>query len=161
MLCATVLVAPGLSACRPMYGPTASGVPLKEVMAAVEINTIPGRVGQRVRNELIFATTRGGDANKPEYRLDIAVRESASSLLVTQTGDAQAEMFHLDADFKLVKIATNEVVFQGKSSGRAAFDRYESIFTNVRGRRDAEDRAASTIADDIRTRIAAYLSSTA
>lgn len=161
MLGASVLVAPAMSACRPMYGPTASGAPLKEVMASVEITTIPGRVGQVVRNELIFDTTRGGYANDPKYRLDIAVRESSSSLLVTQTGDAQGEMFHLDADFKLIKLATNEVVFQGKSSGRAAFDRYESIFTNVRGRRDAENRAAKTVADDIGTRIAAYLSSTA
>lgn len=134
---------------------------MKEVMSSVEITTIPGRVGQRVRNELIFATTRGGYADKAQYKLDIAVRESTSSLLVTQTGDAQGEMFHLDADFKLVKLGTNEVVFQGKSSGRAAFDRYESIFTNVRGRLDAENRAATTVADDIRTRIAAYLSSTA
>lgn len=161
MLGASLLAGPLVAACQPLYGPTPSGASLKDVMASVEISTIPGRVGQRVRNELIFATTRGGYAAQPEYRLAIAVRESTRALLVTQTGDAQGEMFFLDADFKLIKIATNEVVFQGKSSGRAAFDRYDAIFANVRAKVDAENRAASTVADGIRTRVAAYLASTA
>lgn len=161
MLGAALMAAPALSACQPLYGPTTSGAALKDVMASVEISTIPGRVGQKVRNELIFGTTRGGLPAKPEYRLDIVVRESARSLQVTQTGDAQGEIFFLDADFKLIRLANNETVFKGKSAGRAAFNRYDPIFTNVRARIDAENRAASTVADGIRTRIAAYLSSAA
>ena len=48
---------------QPLYGgTTASGAKLAEVMAAVDINPIPGRVGQRVRNELIFENTGGGGA---------------------------------------------------------------------------------------------------
>lgn len=161
MLGASLLAAPALSACQPLYGPTASGAALKDVMASVEIATIPGRVGQKVRNELIFETTGGGSAAKPEYRLDIAVKESSRRLQVEKTGDARGEIFHLDADFKLVKLDTNQVVFEGKSTGRAAFDRFDAIFTNVRARIDAENRAATTVAENIRTRLAAYLSSTA
>ena len=48
---------------QPLYGgTTAGGAKLAEVMAAVEIDPIPGRVGQRVRNELIFENTGGGYA---------------------------------------------------------------------------------------------------
>ena len=48
-----------LSACgsegfRPLYGTTASGVGLEEKMAQVQVAPIPSRVGQRIRNELIF-----------------------------------------------------------------------------------------------------------
>lgn len=161
LLGSAAIAAPALAACQPLYGTTPSGAAMKDVMAGVEIATIPGRVGQRVRNELIFATTRGGNPAEPRYRLEIAVRESTKNLLVERTGDARAEMFHLNARFKLVELSSKEIVFEGESAARAAFDRYDPIFSNVRARRDAENRAASTVAEGIRTRIAAYLSANA
>jgi LPS-assembly lipoprotein len=50
------------------------------------------------------------------------------------------------------------VVFQGTSNARAPFERFESIYSNVRAREDAENRAARIVADDLKTRLAAYLS---
>ena len=47
---------------QPLYGPTASGALLKDVMRTVNISIVPGRVGQRIRNELIFKPTGGGEA---------------------------------------------------------------------------------------------------
>lgn len=156
-----LLLAPLVSACQPLYGRTPSGAQLKDVMASLKITEVPGRVGQRVRNELIFTSTGGGRPAQPEYRLDIAVRESVSNTLVERTGDVKGQLYNLDAQFKLVRLVDNQVVLQGKSTGRAAFDRYDPIFTNVRARIDAENRAARIVADGIRTRIAAFLSSTA
>ena len=40
-------------------------------------------------------------------------------------------------------------------------ERFQSIYSNVRAREDAENRAASTVADDLKTRLAAYLSGAA
>ena len=57
-----------LSACgdaagfRPLYGPTASGGNVSEHLKQVDLAPIPGRVGQRIRNEMIFQTTGGGDS---------------------------------------------------------------------------------------------------
>lgn len=150
-----------VSACKPLYGPTASGAALKDVMAGIEINTIPGRVGQRVRNELIFDTTRGGYAAEAQYQLNISVREAVQNILVESTGDARGQLYILDAKFKLVHLADKRIVLEGKSTARAAFDRFDPIFANVRARIDAENRAADTIAEGIRTRIAAHLSSSA
>lgn len=158
---AAVMTAPFISACQPLYGTTQSGARLKDVMAGLQITEVPGRVGQRVRNELIFTSTGGGRAETYLYRLDIAVRESVTNTLVELTGDIQGQQFNLDAQFKLVRLADNQVMLQGKSTGRAAFDRYDPIFTNTRARIDAENRAARVVADGIRTRIAAFLSSTA
>lgn len=156
-----VLAGPAVSACRPLYGTTAGGEALKDVMAEVEIATIPGRVGQRIRNELIFATTRGGYAPDARYRLEIIVRESVGNILVETTGDARGQMFNLDAKFKLINLADRKIVLEGKSAARAAFDRFDPIFANIRAKVDAENRAASTVADGIRTRVAAYLSRSA
>lgn len=161
LLGASALAAPALAACQPLYGTTPGGVALKDVMAGVDVATIPGRVGQRVRNELIFATTRGGYAAEPIYRLNINVRESVNNLLVKQSGDARGSMFVLDADFILVRLGDKETVFKGRSTARAAFDRFDPIFTNIRARIDAENRAARSLAESIRTQLAAYLSQAA
>ena len=158
---AALLVAPFVSACQPLYGRTQSGARVKDVMASLEISEVPGRVGQKVRNELIFTSTGGGHSADPAYRLDITVRESVSNILVELTGDIQGQQFNLDADFTLVRLADKQTVLRGKSTGRAAFDRFDPIFTNIRARIDAENRAARVVADGIRTRIAAFLSSTA
>ena len=71
---------------HPLYGPTASGANLSDVMKTVDVATIPSRTGQRLRNELLFGTTGGGAAAAPVYRLDVALRESTRNALVTQQG---------------------------------------------------------------------------
>lgn len=152
-----------LSGCgfQPLYGPTASGEQLSDVMRAVDITTVPGRVGQNIRNELVFRTTGGGYADKPRYRLDIAVRESVVNTLINREGDAQGEIYQLYSSFKLIRLADNKIVLEGHTNARAASDKNESVFASIRAKRDGQDRAARTIAEAIRTRIAAYLSTAA
>ena len=160
-----VLLGPVLSGCgmQPLYGSAAvtGGTGVGDKLAAIDIKEIPGRVGQVVRNELVFKTTGGGEAAAPLYRLEIALRESAQSTLVEIEGDAKGLVFALNADFKLIRAEDNSVLMTGKAQGRAAYQKVESIFANIRARKDAEDRAAKTIADSIRTRIAAHLSQAA
>ncbi len=146
---------------QPLYGTNTGGGSVKDAMKSVVIAPIPGRVGQRLRNELIFGTTGGGDAYTPKYRLQIAIRENVTSILVETTGDAEGQLFNLDASFKLLRISDEAVVFEGESTSRAAYDKFEQIFANTRARLDAENRAARTVADGIRTRIAAFLSRSA
>ncbi|MDA7946416.1 MAG: hypothetical protein MPJ78_02955 [Hyphomicrobiaceae bacterium] len=153
-----LLAAPLASACQPLYGSTPNGARVKDVMAGIDITEIPGRVGQRLRNELIFSTTGGGRAGGSVYRLEISVRESLTKTLVSTTGDAQGEIYFLEANYKLVSLADNKIVFRGKGVGRAAYDRFNPIFSNVRARIDAENRAARIVADTIRTGVAGYLS---
>ncbi len=153
----------GLAGCgfQPLYGgTTAGGAKLAEVMSAVEVNPIPGRVGQRVRNELIFENTGGGSAPPAKYRLDIAVKESVTPQLVQITGNATGEVYQLDAAFKLLD-AQGKVILQGSAISRAPYNRFQEIFANVRARYDAENRAARTVAESIKVRIAAFLANTA
>jgi LPS-assembly lipoprotein len=130
-------------------------------MAAVEVDPIPGRVGQRVRNELIFANTGGNYAAPQKYRLDIVVKESVTDQLVQITGDATGQVFELNATYKLVDVSNGKVLLVGSAISRAPYNRFQEIFANVRARMDAENRAASTVAESIKTRIAAYLATTA
>jgi LPS-assembly lipoprotein len=147
---------------RPMYGATGiGGAAASEKLAQVDISTIPGRVGQQLRNEFIYQSTGGGERAEPVYRLEVAVRESVTSTLIEKTGDARGQVYNLDAAFKLIRIADKQVVMEGKSYSRAAFDRFSSIYSNVRAREEAETRAAKTIAEELRTRISAYVATAA
>jgi LPS-assembly lipoprotein len=162
-LAVTLAAAPILAACgpgdfQPLYGPTASGEHLQDVLAKVDIAPIPSRVGQRVRNELIFHNTGGGAAPKPDYRLEIVLREGINSTLVTTTGEAYSQVYNVEAAYQLINIKKKEVVLKGSSHARAAFERYQSIYANVRARDDAEVRVARTIADELKVRLSAYLS---
>lgn len=147
---------------KPLYGTSAiGGADVNDKLATVDIAPIPGRVGQRLRNEFIFQSTGGGDAKPTKYRLEVAVRESVSSTLVKIDGNARGQIYNLDAAFKLVRVTDSAIVLEGKSYGRAGFERVTSVFANVRAREDAENRAAKTVGEELRTRLLAYLASPA
>ena len=152
----------GLSACgfQPLYGSgttTASGARLSEAMSAVNVAPIPGRVGQKVRNELIFASTGGNYAPEPRYSLKIVLTQGEVEQLVQITGDARGTVLVLTASFTLTDIASGNVIYQGSTLSRAAFNRYQEIFANRRARYDAENRAAGEVAKSVKTQIAASL----
>ncbi len=160
-MASAVVMAPMLAGCeagsgfRPMYGSLGGNAEAK--LAAVEFGSIPSRVGQRIRNELIFQGTGGGTPAPPNYRFEVAIRESVTSTLVRRDGESDSQIYSLDAKFQLIDIRTKKVVLEGMSYGRAGFERFSSIFSNVQARQDAENRAARTVAQDIKSRLAAYL----
>src|SRR5262249_40594172 len=161
-------LSPALGACsggfRPLYGTTASGAGMQERLAQIDYAPIPGRVGQRIRNELIFESTGGGgNALPPTHRLEVVVKESVLSTLVTNEGEALGQIYAIQASFRLIDVKSKDKkgVLQGTSNARAGYERFQSIYSNVRAREDAENRAARTVADDLKTRLAAYLSGAA
>ena len=108
----------------------------------------------------IFENTGGSGQTGTTYKLDIVIKESLTNELVKISGDAKSQVYELDATFKLIS-NDGRVVLEGKATSRAAYERYETVFSNVRARQDAENRAARTVAESIKVRIAAYLSQAA
>ena len=161
-LAAGLIVSAALTGCgfRPMHASAEYGGPEPgQTLAAVEIPVIGGRVGQRVRNEIVYDIKQaGGDYEAPNYRLEIQLRDSIDSIAVEQTGNATSEVYNLVASFKLYRINGNEILLTGTSRSKASLDRFEPEFSNLRARRDAENRAAKEIAESIRTRVGAFLS---
>lgn len=159
-------VTPLLAACgsdgfRPLYSTTPNGVGLQERLAQLDVAPIPGRVGQRIRNDLIFQASGGGELAPPTHRLEVTINESVLTTLVKIDGDSLGQIYQVQANFKLVSLKDKKVVLTGTSHGRAGFERFQSIYSNVRARDDAENRAARTVAEDLKTRVAIYLSSAA
>jgi len=144
----------GANSFKPMYASSsAGGTGLVEKLRSIQITTIPGRVGQIIRNELTFQNSGGGELAAAKYRLDIPVTERVISTLVNAEGDSAGQIYQVDAQFKLVKISDDSVVVAGKSYGRAGFERFSSIFSNVRALEDAKKRAAISIAQDIKSQL--------
>ncbi len=150
-----------LSGCafKPLYGTTATNAQLQDTLKSVSIPEVPGRVGQVVRNELIFRFTGGGHADAPQYKLTLAVKESVKSQFVRRDGDSAGQFLELTTSFKLYRLSDDKLpILEGTSFAKAAFVDNTSIYSNVRSRRDAEDRAAKTTAEDLQVRISAFLS---
>ena len=153
---------PALSACggsgfQPLYanGPNSTG----EQLAQVDIAPIPGRVGQRVRNELIFQNTGGKEVPPPRFKLEVVLRETNHTTLVQTDGTSRGAIYLLEANFRLLDIKNpRNILFQGTSYGRGAFERLDSIYSNVRAAEDAQNRVARTVAEDMKQRVATYLS---
>jgi LPS-assembly lipoprotein len=152
------LVGCGDAGFRPLHAPGVGGAKASERMKEVDFAPIPGRVGQRIRNDLIFESTGGGYAAPPQYRFEVVLRESLTSTLVDAKGRVSGAIYSVQASFRLIDAKAKTVVFQGTSHARAAFERFDSIYSNVRAREDAENRVARTISEDLKTRLAAYLS---
>lgn len=150
----------GGSGFKPLYGQSGIGADMRQRMAAIEYQAIPGRVGQRMRNELIFLSTGGGHPAPPEYRVETVIKQHVTTTLVQIDGDSHAQVYVLQAAFRIIDLKTKKVLMQGNSTSRAAFERFDPIFSNIRAREDAENRAARTVAREMHDRLAAYLSRT-
>ncbi len=142
---------------KPLYGAT-GGQSYDQRLARVDIGPVSGRVGQRIRNELVFERSTGHQSAGSDLRLDIVLTEFVLTTLVSATGTSSSQVYQLEARYQLVDTKTKKSVLDGRSLGRGSFDRFASIYSNIRGREDAENRVAKSIAEDIRTRLLAHLS---
>ena len=149
-----------LSACfRPMYASVSStGVPLTATMASVTIPAVDGRVPQQVRNHLDFALT-GGAAHAPtRYVLDLQVTSvHTSSIVNVRTDEPEIDTVIVTANFTLTAPGSQTAVLSGRNISTKSYDRTLQRFAASRALRDAEDSAARVVADQIHTRVAAYL----
>lgn len=155
---------------EPLYGQRtlAGGEGLRHRLAAVEVIPIKvptgspqARIAVEVRNGLIFDLTGGSGGSSATHSLHIDMNSSVGQIIIDQhTARADVQQFGIDVTYSLTEIATGKSVMTGRTFARVAFDNpgQQQRFANARGQRDAEDRAAKTIADAIKSRLASYFS---
>lgn len=158
-LFAVVSCAAMLAGCfQPMYGGV-SGQALVSDMRAIKVEPIPERIGHYLGNELNFALNGTGAAISPKYRLLVSVRQRVQSPLIdTVSGRATSGVVVVDAEYRLVPVGGDIPVVSGVAFATASYDRTSQRFANLRAAREAEIRTAKSLADQIRTRLAADLS---
>jgi len=149
------------SACtiQPIYMPIANGPRVASDLAAVSIEDIGDRVGQEVRNNLIFGFTGGGEPAPPRYDLAMRVTTTEQRLGFERDELAPAYSVTVTVAYELKEIGTGRVILRSLNRGIASYDRSNQAFSNERARIDAENRAAQSVAQDIQLRLAAALAS--
>jgi LPS-assembly lipoprotein len=163
-LLAVAAVAGATSGClRPLYGPTASGEPLKDVLAAIDVEKVatkPNRelIGHHLRSELVFGLDGSGEPPPKRYKLALVVRDGLSVPVVdTATGRAVSAILNVDVDYTLTSFDGSQTIAKGTASVSATYDRTAQRFADVRAARDADIRAAKLAAEQIRIRLSAAL----
>ncbi|HEY7457295.1 MAG TPA: LPS assembly lipoprotein LptE [Xanthobacteraceae bacterium] len=162
-LIAAGLVAAALGGCmfQPMYAQTplfGSGPSLRDALRDVEVASINGRIGNELRNDLIYELT-GGEGNQVDapFRLTLVANVSSFSPVIdTESGRPVAEMVSFDVTYKLHDVVRDRTVLTEQALARVSIDRSQQRYANVRAIRDAENRAAKVVAEQIRSRLASF-----
>src|SRR5260370_16101701 len=152
---------------QPMYAEHTDGTPgLREKLMGVEVPPVDksnasreARIQVEIRNALAFKLYGNALGMPPTHRLVLRFTSSRSSLMVdTNTGLPTSENYGIDAQYNLIDIATNKSVMTGTTFSRVSYDMPGSYqrFARSRAYRDAEDRAAQEIAENIQTRLASF-----
>ena len=160
---AAALFTAALGGCmfQPMYAQTplyGGGPSLNEALRDVDVATIDGRIGNELRNDLIYELT-GGQGNRTDapYRLTLVANVgSFNPVIDTESGRPVAQMVSFDITYKLQDVVQDRIVLTERAMARVSLDRSQQRFANLRAVRDAENRAAKVVADQIRARLASY-----
>ncbi|MBM0207052.1 hypothetical protein JNW90_31690 [Micromonospora sp. STR1s_5] len=128
---------------RPLYGPTASGEKLQDVLAAIEVEKVVSpagqeRIGHYLRSELIFDLDGSGTPHPKRYKLTLDTAETIQPVSVdTASGRADAALLNGAVKFDL-KNAAGKSVFAGIARANATYQRDQQRFASVRAARDAD-----------------------
>ncbi|ADZ68521.1 LPS assembly lipoprotein LptE [Polymorphum gilvum] len=149
---------------RPLYGSLGAPdmVPVQDELAAIEIEPIDtatsaGDARRALLNELIFGFERGAPRADRKYRLKIVMDVRVAEVALEELADVPAAYTTtMNASFVLSDMADDRTLMTGKSFATASYDFSSQRFSNLRARRDAEQRVAKAVAQDIQARIAGY-----
>jgi LPS-assembly lipoprotein len=167
---AAIMAAAGLLAgCfEPLYGrnPSLGDESVRDKLGAVLIAPIPARQGSpqariavAVRNALQFDLNGAAGATAPTHRLEVTVTPVEVSVSIDPvTGRPTEEIGGVGATYQLVEIATAKVVLRDSTLAHVGYDipGSQQRFAKQRALLNAEDRAATVVAEAIRNRLASY-----
>jgi LPS-assembly lipoprotein len=168
-LLAVAALAGLLAGCfQPMYAERNDGTPaLRDKLMGVDLPPVDkpngsrdARIGVEIRNALAFKLYGQATGAPPTHKLVLRFTTTRSSLILDpNTALPSSENYGIDAQYNLVDLATNKSVMTGSTFSRVSYDTFSGTmqrFARTRALREAEDRAAQEIAENIQTRLASY-----
>ena len=153
---------------EPLYGERtlAGGPGLRQRLSAVAVDTIrapsgspSARIAVELQNDLNFELTGGAGQPNKTHRLTINMATQNQQVIVDiTTARPDVQQFGINVTYTLVEVATGKSVVTGTTSARVSYDNpgQQQRFANARGQRDAENRAAKVISENIKSRLASY-----
>ena len=155
---ALVLAAPLLAGCgfHPLYASnTTSGGPVG-VFSNVYVDPIPERIGYELRNSLLDLMNSDVSIESASYHLRLTVREVREPLGFKGDASVTRYNYRLSAHYELLARPDETLVKKGDVRAISAYNVAQSPYATVAGQKGAEDRAAESVAERIRTELAVF-----
>lgn len=128
---------------------------IQKILGSIHVSPVNDRITQQVRNELIFALQGGNEPETTLYIIDINAETDAQehSAIAGVRAPTSAQI-KITVTYRLREKTTKKIVAQGERAAITGYDLTPQNFANQRAKRDAENRAAKTVARQIYLAIA-------
>ena len=149
----------------PLYGTSqkagaAAETQVQERLLKTEIGRISGRQGQILRNLIVDRVHPESPAHDAEYILRIdSVTDEKTELGIKPSGEATRRRIRLDADMRLVRRETDQVVLSRNLRAFAIHNVLGSQFATRTAREEAVRQALQEMADQALREIVLYFRS--
>jgi LPS-assembly lipoprotein len=137
---------------QPLYG---ANTPAAQQLPVVQINNIPDRAGQQLRNRLIDRFYQDGRPATPEYTLDISLVPNVYKLGIALDDSATRAELSLQANYTLRNMQ-GAAVLSGATTSVTNFNILRSQYATLIGEQDAYDRSIAQVSEDITRRISLF-----
>ncbi len=146
-----LLASAPLAACgfEPLYG---DGTAAKAAQGQIDVAQIHGLMGFKLRQRL---TSRLGSASNPSHHLNITVNTTSRELAINPQNEITRYSLTGVASFDLRQNAAQTSVLKGNVRAFSAYSATASAYATSIAERDAQERLAHSLAEQIATRIAA------
>lgn len=149
----------GLAGCqmRPLYATAPSAPGPQADLPAIAVEAPADRIEQVYRNALLFGLRGGGNAEASRYTLIFRMTVHETEIGVERgTGTPNAYQLTGAVSFLLKDAASADSLFGANVTAIDTYTRSSQLYSNIRARRDAENRLAQTLAELTQARLAAY-----
>ncbi len=156
LLVGLVVLGPAGCGFAPMYAKSGGDkAGINTDLAAVRVMPIKDRLGQQLRNALVQRITPQGEPGDYRYTLLITLMETTADLGYRR--DSFATLGNLTMTATITLQGNGVGILANSANTVVSFDYLGPRYASVATERDAEDRAISQLADDIRSQVAAAI----
>ena len=127
-------------------------------LATIRIAPIADRIGHQLHNLLLDKLTPLGPPAAPRYLLRVTLSESLQNLAVRKDDVATRANLVMNASFNLVRVQDGASLLSNSAISANSYNILSQEFATLSAENGARARAVRELSDQIRTRIAIYLS---
>lgn len=144
----------GCTSYRPLYGD--GGAALTSQLGNIAIEETDNRAAQLVRNDLLLSVR--GEASDKGYVLTLTPSEKRTKVSTPFGMKLTRLRYTLTMTYVLRQKASGAEVLKGQAFSNVSYDEIEQPIADLQAAENAQLRASREVAEDIRLRLAAFLS---
>lgn len=147
---------------RPLYGTSSIPEGAETAFGAIRVAPIgptndSDRIGWLVSDALDRALHTPGHAETPRHELKVKLADERRGLSIQDDSSTTRYNYRLTADWTLTPVGSEAALATGRAETTASYNVVDSQYATLVARKDAEDRAAREIAEQIKLRLAVAL----